>query len=153
MKDKAREVSTRELWARLFQAPSVDLFLSGGGGDCPLPSFSEYITQLCEDRGVRPEAVVRRGDIERSFGHRLFSGARNPSRDTVLQLAFGFGLTADETQQLLKVARATPLHPKVKRDAVIAYCLHGRRSLVDAQECLEKYGLPLIGGKRNGIRS
>ena len=79
-----------------------------------LPLFSEYITMLAEERNEKAEAVIRRGEIESSFGHKLFSGTRNPSRDTVLQLAFGFELNADETQQLLKVARATALHPRVK---------------------------------------
>ena len=70
---------------------------------------------------------------------------RNPSRDTVLMLAFGFELSLDETQQILKVARQTPLHPKVKRDAVIAYCLHHQKTIVETQQVLYEYGLPLMG--------
>lgn len=120
MKDKTTSVSTRELWARLFQAPTVDGFLAEDSGSCELPAFSDYIKELCKAKGEKPERVIRRGNIETSYGHRLFSGMRNPSRDTLLQLAFGFELTTDEAQQLLKVAHAAPLHPKVKRDAVIA---------------------------------
>lgn len=141
--------STQELWARLFQAQSVDSYFAVTGSSS-LPAFSDYISELCRTRGEKAEQVIQRGDIENSFGHRLFSGARNPSRDTVLQLAFGFRLDADETQQLLKVAHAAALHPKVKRDAVIAFCLHHRKPLVEAQQILSDNDLPLLGGAKHG---
>ena len=147
--DKRENVTTLELWARLFKAPSIDRFLADSGRS-ELPAFSDYITDLATARNEKPERIINRSGLERSFGHRLFSGGRNPSRDTVLQLAFGFQMTPDETQQLLKVAQASPLHPKVKRDAVIAYCLHNGRQLIDAQQALHEYGLPLLGGRRNG---
>lgn len=149
MTDKTGRVPTHELWVRLFEAPSIDRFLSDNDGACDMPSLREYLQALCEARNVEPGQVVKRADIERSYGNRLFSGMRRPSRDTVLQLAFGFGLTTDETQQLLKVARMAPLHPKIKRDAVIAYALHKGFSLMDAQQALYDAGLPLLGGKRD----
>ena len=64
---------------------------------------------LCEARGLEPGQVVKASSIERSYGNRLFSGMRRPSRDTVLQLAFGLGLSADEAQQLLKIAHVLHL--------------------------------------------
>jgi hypothetical protein len=73
---------------------------------------------------------------------------RNPSRDTVLRLVFGFALSTDETQQLLKMAQVIALHPKVKRDAVIAYCLHNGKTLIEAQQALHDNNLPLIGSNR-----
>ena len=142
-------IATVELWGKLFQAPSIDRFFADNEEYCSMPAFSEYITQLCESRSESSEKVINRSGIERSFGHRLFSGSRNPSRDTVLQLAFGFELSADEAQQLLKVAQVTPLHPKVKRDAVIAYCLQKHATVMDAQHALYENDLPLLGGRKN----
>ena len=141
-------ISTAELWARLFKAPSVRAFLNEQSG-VELPAFSDYIARLADESGMKHEAVIARSGIERSYGHRLFNGTRNPSRDTVLQLAFGLGLDCDGAQQLLKVAGASTLHPKVKRDAVIAYCLHNGFSLMEAQELLYEYTLPLLGGARH----
>ena len=146
--DRTGQVPTHELWMRLFEAPSIDRFLSDNVEACDMPTLPEYLLALCETCGMDPGQVARRADIERSYGNRLFSGMRHPSRDTVLQLAFGFGLTTDETQQLLKVARVAPLHPKIKRDAVIAYALHKELTLMDAQQALFDAGLPLLGGKR-----
>ncbi len=149
MISKASSISTRELWARLFSAPTLERFLTENSDTCEVPEFFAYITEMCKSRGEKPEKIIKRSNLENTFGHRLFTGARKPSRDTVLQLAFGFGLTTDETQQLLHVARASALHPKVKRDAVISYCIHNKKTLTETQLCLEKSNLPLIGGARN----
>lgn len=148
MKDKSTSISTQALWAQLFEAPTLDSFFAKSGEDAVLPSFADYIKQLTAEKGENAETILRRSNIESSFGHRLFNGTRNPSRDTVLQLAFGLGLTTDETQQFLKIARATALHPKVRRDAIISYCLYHRMTLIETQELLHDAGLPLLGGRK-----
>ena len=132
----------------MFKSPSVDGFFADYDSALELPAFSDYIMELCEAKGEKPERVIKRGNIETSYGHRLFAGGRNPSRDTVLQLAFGLELDADAAQQLLKVAHMAPLHPKVKRDAVIAFCLHHHSPLTEAQETLHDNHLPLLGGAK-----
>ena len=144
-----QNLTTQELWAQLFQASSADLFLNELSSRDDFPPLHEYLQALCKSRGEKAERVLRRGDIESSYGHRIFSGQRNPSRDTVLQLAFGLEMDAEETQQLLKIARATALHPRVKRDAVIAFCLHHHSPLTEAQQTLHDNHLPLIGGAKN----
>lgn len=142
-------ISTTELWARLFKAPTIGAYLAEQD-DVTLPTFADYLTKLSEGKGLKRETVINAAGLERTFGHRLFNGTRNPSRDTVLQLAFGLGLSTDEAQQLLKVARKSPLHPKVKRDAVVAFCLHNAHTLMDAQQVLYNNGMPLLGGAKRG---
>jgi len=147
--DKPKSITTAELWAKLFKSASMEGYLTGSDGIQVLPDFCEYISALLKDKNEKAETVIKRGGLESSFGHKLFSGTRNPSRDTVLQLAFGFELDADETQQLLKIARATALHPRVKRDAVIAYCLQHQKTFMETQELLYDNHLPLIGGSHD----
>ncbi len=147
---KKTDLSTQELWAKLFEAPTVEDYFNQSKHSQSLAVFSDYITGLCREKGEKPEQILKRSDIEPSFGHRLFSGSRNPSRDTVIQLAFGFELNADETQQLLKAARLSALHPRVKRDAVIAFCLHNQKPLITAQQLLYENNLPILGGKHIG---
>ena len=68
----------------------------------------------------------------------------------MLKLAFGFGMDYEQTQELLKVARKSLLHPKVKRDMVLVFCLHHHQTLVDTQIALQEYRLPLLGeGSKN----
>lgn len=110
-----------------------------------IPPFCVYITQLCKELGEVPEHIIRRANIERSYGHQIFRGSRNPSRDTVLQLAFGFGTGVEEAQELLKYAGKNALYPRVKRDAALIYCLRDHFTIVETQRVLHEMGLPLLG--------
>ena len=139
---------TREIWTKLFKAQTLDDYFDATSGDV-LPPFCEYITKLCEQKGMTPAKTASDSDIDRSYGNRIFLGERYPSRDTVLKLSFGLGLNLEGTQQLLKVARMSRLHPKVKRDAVIAYCLHNGISLAETQLFLDDQKLPLLGGVKS----
>ncbi len=146
MNEPANQVGTSTLFRRLFKTSNLGQFIKKNAEEIKLQSFSQYITKLCEKQGEVPERIIKRANIERSFGHQLFRGSRNPSRDTVLQLAFGFGADVDMAQELLKHARASALYPRVKRDTAIIYCLHHHFTIVETQRILHEMELPLIGG-------
>ena len=110
-----------------------------------LPVLCEYICSLCQASGQVPEQAILRAGIERTYGHQLFNGTRKPSRDKVIQLAFGLGLGLDGAQELLKVARKSPLYPRIKRDAAIIYCLQHGCSFFETQAALQALGLTLLG--------
>lgn len=131
----------------LIKAPSADSFITEHGKELDLPPFHVFIRSLCEKRGEAPDRVIRRADIEKSYGHSLFRGSRRPSRDTVLQLAFGFEADLELAQELLKHAGHSPLYPRVCRDVVIAFCLMRSMSFHETQSMLSGKALPLIGGK------
>ncbi|MEA4896178.1 MAG: hypothetical protein VB064_13110 [Oscillospiraceae bacterium] len=152
MIEQINRVRTSALFRMLFKTSDIKEFMENNADQLCLPSFSEYITGLCADNGDVPERVIKRANIERSFGHQLFKGTKNPSRDTVLQLAFGFEADVDTAQELLKYAGMSSLYPRVKRDAAIIYCLHKRFSIVEAQNVLHDMKLPLIGGGKQNER-
>ncbi len=144
MSEPDKQLPTSEIWEQLVKADSVKQFL--GENAIGLPAFHEYITFLCRQRGEVPERVIKRANIERSFGHSLFRGDRNPSRDTVLQLAFGFEADVELAQSLLRHAGHSPLYPRVPRDTVIGYCLIHKTSFLETQHLLMELELPLMGG-------
>jgi transcriptional regulator with XRE-family HTH domain len=112
------------------------------------PTFSQYINRLCAEKGVTAAGIIKKANIERTYGHKIFNGTRTPSRDTALQLAFGFKMTFEETQKLLAIARKNPLHPKVKRDAVIVFVLKEGLGLNEVQATLSDLGFPVLGKER-----
>ena len=146
MSGQAGPIRTSTFFSLLFKAPSLEQFMKSNAEEMKFMPFSEYITELCKKQGEVPEHIIKRANIERSFGHQIFRGSRNPSRDTVLQLAFGFGADVDMAQELLKYARMSALYPRVKRDTAIIYCLHNHFSVVEAQRILHEMKLPLLGG-------
>ncbi len=145
MDEPKKSLPTSALWEQLFKASSIEQFYSNHENEIGLPAFFEYITSLCKQRCEVPERIIKKANIERAFGHAIFRGDRNPSRNTVIQLAFGFDADVESAQSLLKHAGHSLLYPRVPRDAVISYCLFHHMSLIETQHILLKLGLPLIG--------
>ena len=143
--DNKPKISTSTLMKRLFKTARLNTFMKTYDGAFVKTTFREYIQRLCSERELISEHVIKSCGIDRTYGHQLFSGLRHPSRDKVIQLAFGFSLDVEETQELLKVAGKSALYPKIKRDAAIMYCLKNRIGFFDAQATLQELSLPLIG--------
>ena len=142
-----KRISTDELLKLLFKERSLEQFLQRNESAYLNTGFSDYISAWCRTHQKVPEQLILRANLEKSFGHQLFSGKRKPSRDTVIQLAFAMGADVAETQEMLKIARKSLLYPRIKRDTVIIYCLHNRISLVDTEIILADLNLPILGGR------
>lgn len=140
--DRRADTCTDDLLKKLFTNRLEDFIDS----EIALPPFRDYVAQLCQSRGETREHIIRRSGINRTYGHQLFNGIRRPSRDKVIQLAFGFGLDVEEAQRLLKAAQVRALTPRIKRDAVILYCLMHRLCVGEAQKLLADFEMTLLGG-------
>jgi transcriptional regulator with XRE-family HTH domain len=148
MSENSYQISTSKFFCLLFKTPNLEQFIEDNAIEMKFLSFSGYITELCKRQGNVAERVIKRANIERSFGHQIFKGSRNPSRDTVLQLAFGFEADIDMAQDLLKHAGMSTLYPRMPRDAAVIYCLHHHFSIMETQQVLHELGLPLLGSGR-----
>ncbi len=133
------------IFRKLFKSPDVKTFLEITGDEVWAPPFHVYISTLCKQRHLVPEHVIKRAAIERTYGHQLFNGRRKPSRDKVIQLAFGFEMDIEETQTLLQIAQKSMLYPKIKRDTVILLCIEKKMNVFEAQSTLQEFDLTLLG--------
>lgn len=75
-----------------------------------------------------------------TYGYQIFTGARKPSRDKVLQLAFAMSLSVGEAQQALMLAGANSLSSGVRRDAIVLWYLDRGASLQRVNEGLWSRG-------------
>lgn len=139
------KVSTSVLWKNLFKTTSARKYLEDNESELGLDSLTEFMCRLCRERGEAPERVIKRAGVERAFGHQIFRGIRKPSRDTVLQLAFGFEMNVEQAQDFLLHSGHRALYPRIQRDAAICYCLEKRFSIIETQQTLEGLALPIIG--------
>lgn len=146
--EKPNKLDNGDFLKSLVETINLEQFVKDHFEEMEIPAFCEYINNLCKDKSEVPEHIIKRGNIERSFGHQLFKGTKKPSRDTVLQLAFGFEAGLDLTQELLKCAGMSILYPRVKRDAVIIFCLYHHFTFIEAQNILHDLNLPLIGRRK-----
>lgn len=141
------ENSTSALFRKLVDSGDLEDFLECHAEELSIPAFHVHVTKLCQESGLVPEQVIRRSGIERTYGHQLFNGTRKPSRDKVIQLAFGFALGLDGAQRLLQIAQKSPLYPKIKRDAAIIFCIDRQKNIWETQSVLHSLGLTLLGGE------
>lgn len=108
-------------------------------------SISDNLKQLCKERGVVPEQVIKKAQIDRTYGHQIFNGTRLPSRDKLIQIAFGLGLTLEETQRLLWSSGKSGLYPRFKRDAAIIFGISHQMDIMEMQCLLTSIEIPLLG--------
>lgn len=143
--EKGSELRTSTLFRRLFKTADIKDFIEKNEVDLKTPVFHEYIEQLRNERGKKRSDIANLAAIEKAFCNQLFNGTRKPSRDKVIQLAFGFGLDLEGTQKLLQVAQKSPLYPRIKRDAAIIYCVDRSLNIDETQGLLYDLGLQILG--------
>jgi hypothetical protein len=129
---------TEELLNELLDAPSIDGFIEENG--LGHRELSDYLNQLLEEKKLKRSQVVRMADLNDTFGYQIFTGARNPSRNKVLQIAFAMALTPRETNRALEAAGVSTLYSKDRRDAIIIFCLDRGCSLQKTNEELYRLG-------------
>jgi hypothetical protein len=144
-----KKIPTSSLLERLFKTSSISRFINRyNAKSTGAVEFHKYIEALCAEKNILPKAAIKKADIERNYGQQLFKGIRKPSRDKVIQLAFGLELNYEETQKLLTVARKSILYPKIERDAVIIYALKHDYKIQSVQSTLFELSIPLLGDER-----
>ena len=142
---KKNALTTEELLKTIFELDDINKISETDIKDNIFPDFNEYIIELSKKKNESHEKIIIRSNLEKSFGHKLFAGSRKPSRDTVIQLAFGFEADVELAQEMLKVAGKSPLYPRIKRDVVIIYSLYNHMSIEKTQMYLSDLGLPVLG--------
>lgn len=137
--------TTNTLKKRIIQSKSFQEYVEQNRQSFEKRSICEYLKDLCRERSLVPEQVIRAAQIDRTYGHQLFNGTRKPSRDKLLQLSFGFSLSLEETQTLLQLAGKSPLYARIKRDAACIFVISHKKSILELQYLLSQLQLPLLG--------
>jgi transcriptional regulator with XRE-family HTH domain len=144
-KPKSGRKPTGKLLSELFSTKSFAKFVKNNVEWLNPTSFPNYLAELCESRGILRRELCLKVEIERTFAHQIFTGRRRPPREFVLKLAFGLGLSVEECQRLLTVAKRNTLYPRIPRDAAILHCLHHKLDYDKTQEKLFEYDMSLLG--------
>ncbi len=132
------EPLTEELLEELLSSPDPAKFINNN--NISTRSLSEYLQQLLKEKGLERVKVVREAGLNQTFGYQIFTGARNASRDKILQIAFAMKLSLKETDRLLQAGGVNELYCKNRRDAIIIFALQEGYSLQKADEELYRFG-------------
>lgn len=129
---------TEELLAELLASPSIEGFL--GENAINEVTLSEYLQQLLDKKGLKRAEVIRKANLNATFGYQVFTGARGAGRDTILQLVFAMELTLREANRLLQAGGVNGLYCKNRRDGIIIFCIEHSYSLQETDEELYRFG-------------
>ena len=96
--------STDDLANEIKESSNILDFLAENHEEMQLGGLPQYLEEWLREKNLSKADVVRQSNLNRAYVYQIFLGRKYPSRDKIIALAFGMGLTADETQKLLKQA-------------------------------------------------
>lgn len=142
--DAPQERLTGELLEQLLSAPTPEAYLEQELTlDRTLP---DYLEQLRAARGLKRSEIIRASDVNATFVYDVFKGKSRLGRDNAIMLALGMGCTLLETQRLLRLDGVAELWPKVRRDAIIIWCINHGYTRLQTDEELYRLGEKTLFG-------
>jgi len=131
---------TIELLNELENECNIKKFTNNNDENFMEKPLLEYLEMLLVKYNMKKAEVIKKSELTTVYGYQIFDGKREPKRDKIIQLAFGFGLTLGETQRLLKCAGHSELYPKVKRDVLFIYAINNRLNKNVVEQLLFQMG-------------
>lgn len=119
-----RERLTSELLDQLLGSATPEAYLDEGLTIDR--TLADYLDQVRASKDLKRSEIIRASGLNGTFVYDVFKGKSLLGRDNAIMLALGMGCTLTETQRLLRLDGVSELWPKVRRDAVIIWCVsHG----------------------------
>lgn len=137
--------TTEELKHEIKAATDIEDYLKSNRENLLRGSLPGHLNLLLSRKGINKADVVRGSLLSRAYVYQIFSGEKTPSRDKLIAIAFGLGLSDEETQTVLKLSRNRELYARDERDAVILFALQRGQSIFEANNLLFEHGFPVLG--------
>lgn len=134
------EKSTEQLLNELSKAEDVFEFAKENQMELESYSLTELLEDLLVKYGKQKKDVIRDSGLDTTYGYQIFDGRKNPRRDKLLQLAFGFPLTVDEANRVFRAAGVSDLYVRCKRDTICMYCLQQKMTVDECNALLYQAG-------------
>lgn len=118
-----KEKSTEFLQSELKQATSLERFIKENEQNLKEKTVPDYLNEMLIKYDLEKSEVVRKSGLTGTYAYQIFDGKKSAGREKLIQLAFGFPLTLEETQRLLRFGGHNELYVKKKREAYVMYAL------------------------------
>ncbi len=106
--------------------------------------FVSYLNSLIRASALSNAKIISLSNIERTYYYQILNGTRTPGKDKVIALALVLKLDLEKTNRLLKLSKNASLYPKIKRDAVIMYCLGNKYDVYKTNLYLLDHGYEVL---------
>lgn len=131
--------TTGELLESL-KSNDINYYLNSNSEDFITSSLSDYLNQLLYEKNINKTKAIEKSNLNNIYAYEIFSGKKKPSRNKLIQLAFGMELNLKSVQRLLKISGLSELYPRSQRDSVIIFAINNSLSLLECEILLEEMG-------------
>ena len=134
------EKTTKELLNELQKTEDIFEFAKENETELESVTLTELLEQFLDKYQKTKKDVIKDAGLDTTYGYQIFDGRKKPRRDKLLQLAFGFPLTIEETNTLFRTGGMSSLYVRCKRDTICMYCLQQGMMVDECNELLYKAG-------------
>lgn len=138
------EKSTTCLQDELRKAEKLEQFEEKNREELQAKTVAEYLNELLIKYDGKKTEITKRASLDEGYMYQIFSGRRNAKRDKLLQLAFGFPLTLEETQKLLRLGGYGELYVRRKRDTYLMFALEKGYDVQQTNMLLYEKGVEIL---------
>ena len=139
MLDESTTKKLNDILSHINDTKAMESFMSNPKITDEYKTFIKYYRSLPQVQALTDSDLINLSGIEKSYYYQIFKGTRNPSRDKVLRLCIGAGLSMRETTRALELSQLAPLYPKNRRDIIISVAINQHASVLDTDMLLDKY--------------
>ncbi len=111
---------TDELLKELKNAKDIQSFLDSHEQEFISETPVDYLNYIIQSRKTSVAEVAKNSGVG-NYVYKVFNNERKPSRDVMIAIALGIGLSLEEAQLLLRISKFAILDSRDKRDSVIIY--------------------------------
>jgi len=127
---------TKKLQMELRNSSSIEQFMQANESEFGIKSVSEYLNELLAKYNLNKCDIAKRSGFAGNYPYQIFNGKKCASRDKLIQLAIGFPLTVEETQQLLRLGGYRELYVRDNRDAYLLFAIEKKYEIQQVNELL-----------------
>ncbi|MDR1630674.1 MAG: XRE family transcriptional regulator [Oscillospiraceae bacterium] len=131
---------TEELMQILEKEQDIVSYIHYNNEDLSSKTLSECLSEFLAQYDMKKADVINRSGLNQIYAYQIFAGTKNPSRDKVIALMFGFMMSVDDGNVLLRAAGMSDLYPRDKRDAVVIFGLNNALDVEEVDDLLFELG-------------
>ncbi len=131
---------TEELMKLLRTENNIQTYLTVCEAELLDMTVGECLCRFLEQYSVKKADVIRRSGLDRIYGYQIFADTKTPSRDKLIALIFGFPLTLEDANRVLKIAKVRDFYVRDRRDSILVFGLMNRIAVHELDDLLYEMG-------------
>jgi len=135
---------TAELGFELENSQSIHSYMESNEAEFDDKNFYSFLSTLITDSGKPKTKIVADSFISEPYLYDLLRGNKRPTRNIVIKLAFGLGLTLETTERFLMLAGYRSFYARHKRDSLLKYAFINNMNISEADNLLVEYGFSVM---------